>query len=180
MARGGAFASGGDSRTAGGAGGGVAVVAGGRAPLGGGGRGPGLGVGVALVGLAVATAGLVWMTAQFWGRVRRSQVEDQLHARTIAWACTLGCISLVGLWLGLAVGTHALARAWVFTGLWGFVVVVYVTVAHRMIPFFTSSAMPMVQAWRPFWVLWLMLAAAGVQVLGVWAELVGGAGRPPG
>jgi uncharacterized protein involved in response to NO len=35
-----------------------------------------------------------------------------------------------------------LARVWVFTGLWGFVVVVYVTVAHRMIPFFTSSAMP--------------------------------------
>lgn len=130
-------------------------------------------VGVALVGLAVATAGLVWMTAQFWGRVRRSQAEDQLHARTIAWACTLGCISLVGLWLGLAVGTHALARAWVFTGLWGFVVVVYVTVAHRMIPFFTSSAMPMVQAWRPFWVLWLMLAAAVLQVLAVWLDWLG-------
>ena len=54
--------------------------------------------------------------------------------------------------------------------LWGFVVVVYVTVAHRMIPFFTSSAMPLVQAWRPFWVLWLMLAAAGMQVLAAWLE----------
>ena len=68
---------------------------------------------------------------------------------------------------------HATARAWIFTGLWGFVVVVYVTVAHRMIPFFTSSAMPMVQAWRPFWVLWLMLAAAALQVLAAWLELAG-------
>jgi len=46
-------------------------------------------------------------------------------------------------------------------------------VAHRMIPFFTSSAMPMVQAWRPFWVLWLMLAAAALQVLAAWLELAG-------
>ena len=88
------------SRTAGGAGGGVAVLwlAGAH-----------LWVGVALVGLAVATAGLVWMTAQFWGRVRRSQAEDQLHARTIAWACTLGCISLVGAVAGAGCG-HPCAR----------------------------------------------------------------------
>ena len=130
-------------------------------------------VGAALAGLAMACVGLVWMTALFWGRVRLSQAEDQLHARVIAWACIVGCVSLVALWLSLALGPQALARAWVYTGLWGFVVVVYVTVAHRMIPFFTSSAMPMVQAWRPFWVLWLMLAAAGLQVLATWLDWAG-------
>ena len=57
-------------------------------------------------------------------------------------------------------------------------VVVYVTVAHRMLPFFTSSAVPMVQAWRPFWVLWLMLAAAALEVLAVWLELYGPVGTP--
>jgi uncharacterized protein involved in response to NO len=130
-------------------------------------------IGAALAGLALAAVGLVWMSALFWGRVRQSQAQDQLHARVVAGACALGCLSLVGLWLSLAVGTHALARAWVFTGLWGFVAVVYVTVAHRMIPFFTSSAMPMVQAWRPFWLLWLMLAAALLQVLAAWLEWAG-------
>ena len=129
--------------------------------------------GVALAGLGLACAGLVWMTALFWGRVRLSQAQDQVHARVIAGACWLGSASVAGLWLSLVFGELALARAWVFTGLWGFVVVVYVTVAHRMIPFFTSSAMPMVQAWRPFWVLWLMLAAALLQVLAAWLEWAG-------
>ena len=120
--------------------------------------------------LALAWGGLVAMTLRFWGRVRLSEAQDQLHARVIAGACTLGAISVGGLWLSLAWGAPALARVWVFTGLWGFVVVVYVTVAHRMIPFFTSSAMPMVQAWRPFWVLWLMLGAALLQVLAAWLD----------
>ncbi|HVL43508.1 MAG TPA: NnrS family protein [Acidovorax sp.] len=128
---------------------------------------------VALAGLALACGGLVGMTVQFWGRVRLSQAQDQLHARVIAGACLLGCVSVAGLWLSLVLGAPSVARAWVFTGLWGFVVVVYVTVAHRMIPFFTSSAMPMVQAWRPFWVLWLMLAAALLQVAAVWLEWAG-------
>jgi uncharacterized protein involved in response to NO len=129
--------------------------------------------GVAWVGLALACAGLAWMAAQFWGRIRRSQAPDQLHARAIGTACVVGCASLAGLWLSLVFDAPALARTWVFTGLWGFVVVVYVTVAHRMIPFFTSSAMPMVEAWRPFWVLWLMLGAAVLQVLAAWLEWAG-------
>ena len=137
-------------------------------------------IGAALVGLALAGAGLVWMTALFWGRVRLSRAEDQLHARVVGFASLLGCACMVALWLSLAVGTHALARAFVYTGLWGFVVVVYVTVAHRMIPFFTSSALPMVQAWRPFWLLWLMLGAAALQVLATWLELAGVPGSAAG
>lgn len=137
-------------------------------------------IGAALVGLALAGAGLAWMTALFWGRVRLSRAEDQLHARVIGFASLLGCACMVALWLSLAVGTHALARAFVYTGLWGFVVVVYVTVAHRMIPFFTSSALPMVQAWRPFWLLWLMLGAAALQVLATWLELAGVPGSAAG
>ena len=128
---------------------------------------------VAYGGLALACAGLLWMSALFWGLVRLSRAQDQLHARVIACACALGSVSSAGLWLSLVGGNGALARVWVFTGLWGFVVVVYVTVAHRMIPFFTSSAMPMVQSWRPFWVLRLMLAAALLQVLAAWLEWAG-------
>ncbi len=139
-------------------------------------------IGAALAGLALAGAGLAWMTALFTGRVRLSRADDQLHARTILVACVVGCLSVAGLWLSLAIGTHALARAFVYTALWGFVVVVYVTVAHRMIPFFTSSALPMVPAWRPLWALWLMLGAAVMQVAAVWLEWAGvpavGAGPP--
>ena len=133
---------------------------------------------LALAGLAAACVGLCWVTVIFWRLVVRSQAEDQLHARAIAGACSVGCLSLLGVLLGLALGQYAFARACVLTGLWGFVVVVYVAVAHRMIPFFTSSAMPMVALWRPFWVLWLMLAAAALEVLAVWLEVYGPVGTP--
>ncbi|HYW58457.1 MAG TPA: NnrS family protein [Polaromonas sp.] len=131
----------------------------------------------ALAGLALSAAGLTWMTALFWQLLRRSPVEDQIHARAIGSACIVGCIALAALPISLLLGAPAVARAFVLTGLWGFVVVVYVSVAHRMIPFFTSSALPFINAWRPFWVLWLMLSVAAVEVAAVWIELDG---RPPG
>ena len=133
---------------------------------------------LALAGLAAACGGLCWVSVLFWRLVLRSRAEDQLHARIIAGACAVGCISLLGVLVAMALGQYAVARACVLTGLWGFVVVVYVVVAHRMIPFFTSSAMPMVALWRPFWVLWLMLAAAALEVLAVWLELYGPVGTP--
>ncbi|MDI1340502.1 NnrS family protein [Polaromonas sp.] len=127
----------------------------------------------ALAGLVLAGAGLAWVTALFWGLIRRSRAEDQVHARTVGVACTVGCLSLAGMVLSLLLGAPDVARACVLTGLWGFVVVVYVSVAHRMIPFFTSSALPRIDAWRPFWVLWLMLAVAAAEVVAVWVELDG-------
>jgi uncharacterized protein involved in response to NO len=127
----------------------------------------------ALAGLLLAGVGLAWMTILFWALIRRGRAEDQLHARVVGAACVVGCLSLAGLALGLLLGAPAVARACVLTGLWGFIVVVYVSVAHRMIPFFTSSALPFIDAWRPFWVLWLMLGVAAVEVAAVWIEFDG-------
>ncbi|MDO8387713.1 MAG: NnrS family protein [Polaromonas sp.] len=127
----------------------------------------------ALAGLALACTGLSWMSVLFWGLIRRSQADDQVHARTVGGACVVGCLSLAGLGSSLLLGAPAVALACVLTGLWGFILVVYVSVAHRMIPFFTSSALPRINAWRPFWVLWLMLAVAAAEVAAVWVELGG-------
>lgn len=127
----------------------------------------------ALSGLLLVWIGLVWVTGLLWRLIWRSQAEDQLHARAIGVACVVGCLCLAGLALGLLLGFPAVALACLLTGLWGFVLVVFVTVAHRMIPFFTSSAMPFIAAWRPFWVLWLMLAAAAFEAAAVWVELAG-------
>ncbi|MDB5931653.1 MAG: short-chain dehydrogenase [Polaromonas sp.] len=129
--------------------------------------------GLALAALALAFAGLAWMTLLFWQLIRRSRADDRVHAAAVGAACIVGCLSLAGLALSLAFGWHGAAQAWVQTGLWGFVLVVYVSVAHRMIPFFTASAVPLMKAWRPFWLLWLMLAVAALEVLAVWVELNG-------
>lgn len=128
---------------------------------------------MAVAALLVAALGLAHMAAIFWVLVRRSTVDDQLHARTIGVALLVGCASLAALALAVVLGAYAVALACVHTALWGFVVVVYVSVAHRMIPFFTSSAMPFINAWRPFWALGLMLTVAAVEVLAVWVELGG-------
>lgn len=125
---------------------------------------------LAIAALALAWVGLAWMTLLFWQLIRRSRMADRLHALTIGAGCIVGCLSLAGLALGLAFNASAVALACVLTGLWGFVLVVYVSVAHRMIPFFTSGAVPLMDAWRPFWVLWLMLAVAAVEVAAAWVE----------
>ena len=127
-------------------------------------------MGLALAAVVLAWAGLTWMTLLFWQLIWRSRLEDRVHALTIGAACVVGSLSLAGLWFGLALEAPAVARACVLTGLWGFVLMVYVSVAHRMIPFFTSSAIPALEAWRPFWLLWLMLAVALLEVGAAWLE----------
>lgn len=124
-----------------------------------------------LSGLALAFIGLFWMSAMFWRLLMRSRVTDQLHARVIAVACGVGCVSLLGLGASMVFDADAVALACVLTGLWGFVVAVYVVVAHRMIPFFTSSAMPQLSAWRPFWALGLMLSVVVLEVLAAWVDV---------
>jgi uncharacterized protein involved in response to NO len=92
----------------------------------------------------------------------------------------LGVASLALMAGALAAGAIDLARVAVLTALWGFVVTTFVAVAHRMIPFFTSSAVPMVHAWRPFWVLWVLLAAVALEVVAVWWQWLGWPGGAAG
>jgi uncharacterized protein involved in response to NO len=132
---------------------------------------------IALFGLALATLGLIWVTGLFWQLIWRSLAPDRVHAIVVGVGCGVGCVSLLGLALALVFGATENAAACVLTGLWGFIVVGYVAVAHRMIPFFTSNALPMMAAWRPFWVLWLMLATALLEVAAVWIALLGVAQR---
>ena len=126
--------------------------------------------GVSAAGLMVALAGLGWMAVLFWRLIAASMAQDRLHARIIGVAMIVGWLSLAGSLLTLLLDAPEWARAFILTGLWGFVGVTFVTVAHRMIPFFTSSAVPMVSVWRPFWVLWALLGAAIFQVLAIWVE----------
>jgi uncharacterized protein involved in response to NO len=131
-----------------------------------------LALSVALAGLALSLVGLLWMSAMFWQLLARSSAADAMHARMIALACALGCASLAGLTACIGSGADDVALAFLLTGLWGFVVAVFVVVAHRMIPFFTSSAMPQVVAKRPIWALWFMLSVVVVEVLSAWFDLL--------
>lgn len=127
---------------------------------------------LSLAGAAAALLGLGWVVALFAQLVRRSTLDDRLHARTVAVAGGVGVASLALLLVALVAGAYEVAHAAVLTGLWGFVVVTYLVVAHRMIPFFTSSAVPMIDVWRPFWVLWMLLGAVALELAAIWVPLV--------
>lgn len=124
-------------------------------------------------GLVLAAAGLACVTQRFWRLVRASRVPDRVHAKLIGTALAFGCFCLASLAVASALGADALARTFVLSGLWGFVVMVYVSVAHRMIPFFTSDALPMATAWSSFWVLGLLAGAAAFELLAVWLDAGG-------
>ncbi|ROZ75449.1 NnrS family protein [Ramlibacter sp. WS9] len=127
-------------------------------------------VGLALAALLLVQTGLAAVTARFWRLVLASDAPDRIHAKAVGCALVAGVCSLGGLAIALAAGLPGAARGFVLTGLWSFVIAIFVIVAHRMIPFFTSSALPMVDAWRPFWVLGALLGVALFEASAVWLD----------
>ena len=124
----------------------------------------------AVTGLSLAALGLATMATMFWRLVAASREADRMHARTVGTALVVGCLCLAGICASLLAGAGTAARLFVLSGLWGFIVVVYVTVAHRMIPFFSPPPMPTVQGWRHATVLALMLGAAAFEALAGWLD----------
>lgn len=127
---------------------------------------------LAWTGMLLATAGLLAMYTRFWRMVQRSDADDRLHAKIVSIAGGVGICVLLGAQSALWLGQTDLALLAIRTGLWGFVVTTYVTVAHRMLPFFTSSALPMIAPWGPMWVLWFLLGVASLEALAAWAPLL--------
>ncbi len=91
------------------------------------------------------------------------------HARSCLAALVLGLFGALA-WLAFLLGGSPL---WVFAsikiGTFGLLLPVYVTVAHRMFPFFAGSVVKGYQPWRPLWLLalfWpLALLHMGLELL---------------
>jgi len=131
--------------------------------LGGAGWDAGLTVGLwmALVGW---TAGLLIL-----GRLLADEKGRTWHARSCFAALVLGWLG-IAMFLAFVLGASA---QWAFAsiklGSFGLLLPVYLSVAHRMFPFFAGNVVPGYQPWRPLW--WLGAAwALGIAHLGL--ELV--------
>ena len=128
---------------------------------------------VALAAAGLATVALGWsaIAHQFIQLLRVSRVPDKLHATLLAATANVGVLTL---WLAaaaLALGSHTVLRAATTVALCGFLAPLFVTVAHRMLPFFTANVLPLQSAWRPDALLWAMLAAVVAQLPFAAAEL---------
>ena len=125
---------------------------------------------LALAGASLALLAMVWISLLFWGLLRQSQAEDRTHARVIAVAFIVGTVCVAGLALALALGAPSVARRFVLTGLWGLDGLVFVTVAHRMLPFFSLPSDHGTGSENPWGTLGLLAGAAGFEALAVWIE----------
>jgi len=125
-----------------------------------------------LAGMGVAFVGAGWSLAslRFLALVRASRRDDRLHASLIAGSCLVGAAAL---WLAaaaLALKQPLLLRSVNQLAIWGFAASVFAIVSHRMIPFFSAAALPTLDAWRPNWLLWLLMGLLWLQALPAMAE----------
>ena len=84
------------------------------------------------------------------------------HARSCMAALLLGLLGLIA-WLGFLLAEQPLlAFASIKLGTFGLLLPIYLTVAHRMFPFFAGNVVPGYTPWRPMWLLaaiWPLLLA---------------------
>lgn len=112
----------------------------------------------------VAGAGLV-LVALGWSRlclrlavmVRRSSVVDRVHPTLIVFSCCTGAVMLWIAAVAMLLQYELVLRSAIQLALWCFVVPVFAVASHRLIPFFGASASPLLDAWHPLWLLWLMV-----------------------
>lgn len=126
-----------------------------------------------MAGGTIAWFGLAWAYRNVGRLVRKSTANDQTRGRAVLTAGYVGAASLAMLIIAFALDQYVLSRAALLTGFWGFIAVTFVTVAHRIIPFFTVSAVPMVTVWRPYWVLYLLVAALAANLIPIWTQALG-------
>lgn len=114
------------------------------------------------LGVVFSIAGWVASMAALFGVLWREQGRTW-HAISAFAALAMGLLA----WLLFAAWLHAqLHVLWVFAAIkiaiFGFALPVYLTVCHRMLPFFASVVIPGYRPWRPLWLLaawWLLLFA---------------------
>ncbi|MEZ5625994.1 MAG: NnrS family protein [Rhodocyclaceae bacterium] len=112
-----------------------------------------------LPGMVLVFAGWAWLLVMMAPIAFRAG-NGRLHA-VPAWLATLA--GLIGwcAWMGFAAtGDGAWGRTAIELGVWGFLLPVFFTVSHRMIPFFSSAVLSDYVAFRPPWALFMMLGAA--------------------
>lgn len=108
-----------------------------------------LSVPLAALGVAAAAVGFALAAGLFGLLVLESRVADRDHARLAVLGCAITVMAQWAAAVALALGQEMVVRAAVHAALWGGLALVFVVVAHRMIPFFTEGALPEVSAWHP-------------------------------
>jgi uncharacterized protein involved in response to NO len=107
-------------------------------------------------GWAGTLAGFALGLALLFRLIWRNGARD-LHAVAIWIALSLGLVGLVLAARYLHGGDARLVFGAIKLGTFGLLLPVYITVCHRMIPFFSNNVIPGYRPWRPTWLLVTLL-----------------------
>lgn len=110
-----------------------------------------------VAGLALVLGGWI-AVALTLTRIARHRATEREHIVVVTVACWLGAAGLGAFLLFAAGGAMLLARLGISLAVWGFLLPVFLGVAHRMLPFFTSSSVRGYVLHRPDWALRVLLA----------------------
>ncbi len=110
-------------------------------------------VGMLLV--STAWCGMIWKFFLLW---RHSPASDRHHAGLVVLSCVWGSICMVAITIALLLGKEDAVRVATQGAIWFFLATTFAVVSHRMIPFFSASAVPGLDAWRPMWLMGVMVA----------------------
>lgn len=117
------------------------------------------GVGVMAFGALLLAIAWTSVGVGFAGLIRASRARDKLHAKSVMTFWMVGIVCALLFAAGLAIHHMPTVALALWLMVFGFITPVYATVAHRVLPFFTSNAVTRLAPWRPNWALSLLLLA---------------------
>ncbi|HSD61331.1 MAG TPA: NnrS family protein [Burkholderiales bacterium] len=111
------------------------------------------------LGLVLQLAGWLVALVALAQKVFNSQGQDLRHPLVVLAGMAIGALGLFLFNLSLVLRERGGAELAMWGGIWMFLFPVFVTVAHRMIPYFSSRVIENYKVVRPYWALWVLLAA---------------------
>lgn len=120
---------------------------------------PALTIGRWLAAVAVALHLIGWMIGgvALLGEVANSSSDDKRHAYIVVGNLWVGWVGAGAYLLWLLSGSPSWLHFAVTGGIWLFLLPIFVSVSHRMIPFFSSTVLPNYEPRRPYWPLFALL-----------------------
>jgi uncharacterized protein involved in response to NO len=114
-----------------------------------------------MAALGLGLVALAWcaLSLRFARMVWCSRVSDKIHTTLACAACLMGAAVMFWLTVSLALNSMPLLRTGIQMAIWWFLAPVFAVISHRMVPFFSATLIERLDAWRPNWVLAVMVGA---------------------
>jgi len=110
-------------------------------------------------GIGMVGVGWLMLSWKFFRMVCSSLVDDKVHLKLVSVACLFGAVLMEMAAVALALDSQLMLRSVIHAGLWWFLAPVFAVMSHRMLPFFSASVLPMLDNWRPLWLLWVLVGS---------------------